>query len=51
MQNDITKVTGKKVNLPMTKVFKAVISPQYNENYIQVDLKKLVDLSKKRRLF
>jgi hypothetical protein len=49
MQRDITNLTGKKTPLPMPKVFKAIISPHFNENFIQVDLKKLVELSRKKR--
>lgn len=49
MESDIEKVAGKRIPLTMPKVFKAVISPQINENYIQVDLKKLVELAKQKR--
>ncbi|MDI6738158.1 MAG: hypothetical protein QME12_06635 [Nanoarchaeota archaeon] len=41
--------TGREIKLPMTRVFKVVASPMLNENYIQVDLKKLVQFAKKRR--
>lgn len=49
MEKDISKVTGKQINLTMPKVFKAVASPDLNENYIQIDLKKLVNLAKEKR--
>lgn len=49
MQNDIKKVTGKDIKLTMPKVFKAVASPQFNENFITVDLRKLAELGKQRR--
>ena len=48
MENDLKKLTGKPQKLTMTKVFKAVVNPQLNENYIQVDLKNLLKLSKRR---
>lgn len=48
MEKDITKVTGKQTKLTMPKVFKAVASPEFNENYIKVDLKKLIKLSKEK---
>lgn len=49
MENDLKKVAGKPIKLTMPKVFKAVASPDFNENYIQVDLKKLVSLAKEKR--
>ena len=49
MEKDITKVTGKEIKLTMPKVFKAVASPDLNENYIQVDMSKLVKLAKEKR--
>ena len=47
MESDLATITGKEKRLPMTKVFKAVVSPDINENYIQVDLRKLLNLSKR----
>jgi hypothetical protein len=50
MENDIQKVTGQKnLRLTMPKVFNAVISPDFNENYIQVDLRKLAKVARKRK--
>lgn len=49
MKKDITKITGKEPKLPMTKVFNAVVSKDINENYIQIDKKNLLKMSKKKR--
>lgn len=49
MERDIKAVTGKHIPLTMPKVFKAVASPKMNENFIQVDMKKLVELAKQKR--
>lgn len=49
MQGDLKKFTGKDIKVTMPKVFKAVASPDFNENFIQVDIKKLVEVAKKRR--
>lgn len=49
MEKDISKVTGKETKLTMPKVFMAVASPDLNENYIQVDMSKLVKLAKEKR--
>ena len=49
MENDITKVTGKPTTLTMPKVFKAVASPDFNENFIQIDLRKLVSMGTNRK--
>lgn len=41
-EHDLKKFSGGKViKLPMTKVFKMVASPDFNENYIQFDLRKV----------
>lgn len=48
MERDITKVTGKETNLTMPKVFRAVASPDLNENFIQVDLQNLIKMAKLR---
>lgn len=42
MENDLSRVAGKQIKLTMPKVFNAVIDPRVNENYIQVDLKKML---------
>ena len=44
MKQDLRKVTGKEIKLPMTKVFKAVVSPSINENYIQVSANRMICL-------
>lgn len=49
MEADLKKVTGKEIKLTMPKVFKAVASPDINENYIQVDMTNLVKLAKEKR--
>jgi hypothetical protein len=45
MEKDVSLIYGKRKPLTMTKVFLAVASPKFNENFIQIDernLKKLV---------
>jgi hypothetical protein len=49
MEADIGKVTGKQTSLPMTKVFRAVASPDINENYIQIDVKDLLNLARNKK--
>jgi len=49
MENDIKEFNGLDINLTWPKFFNTLINPKYNENYIQVDLKKLSDLAKKKR--
>ena len=49
MKADLKKVTGKDIKITMPTVFKAVASPDLNENYIQVDLKNLVKNMKRRK--
>ena len=49
MEADIAKLVGRKIPLPMTKVFKAVASPEFNENFIQIDLPKLVKLAREKK--
>lgn len=49
MEGDIKKVTGRDIPLTMPKVFKAIASPDLNENFIQVDLNNLVRLTKEKR--
>jgi len=48
MENDITKVTGRPTTVTMPKVFKAVVSPDINENYIQIGLKNLISMANKK---
>jgi hypothetical protein len=50
MEKDIRAFTGKSnLNLHMTNVFKAIVSPEYNERFIQIDLSKLSKLARKKR--
>jgi len=44
IQFDINKATGKNIKLPIGTVVKIAINPNFNENYIQTDLKKLAKL-------
>lgn len=37
---DLRSISGKDIKMPMTKVFDVVVN--HNENYIQLDLKKLL---------
>ena len=46
METDIQKFTGKRIPLTMPKVFNAVINPEFNHNFIEIDMKKLTDLAK-----
>lgn len=49
MEKDISKVMGKPVRLTMPKVFRAVASPEINENYIQISMEKLIKLAKSKQ--
>lgn len=49
MEKDIKLVSGREIRLTMPKVFKAVASPRFNENYIQIDMGKLLDLAREKR--
>lgn len=50
MNFDLRKITGRKdIKLTMPKVFNAVISPNLNENCIQVDFSKMIMLAKKKK--
>lgn len=49
MENDLKKTSGRDIPLTMPKVFKAVASPQFNENLIVVDLNKLRDLARRKK--
>lgn len=45
MEKDISQIYRKKIPITMSKVFLAVASPKFNENFIQIDesnLKRLV---------
>jgi hypothetical protein len=48
-ENDITKITGKRIPLTMPKVFKMVASPKFNENWIMVDKSNLIKLAREKR--
>jgi len=49
METDIQQITGKRIPLTMPKVFKAIASPELNENFIQVDMNSLIKLAKEKR--
>jgi hypothetical protein len=49
MESDIRDFSGCDVKLTWPKFFNTLINPKFNENYIQVDLKKLSDLAKKKK--
>ncbi len=49
METDIKNISGKQIPLTMPKVFKAVASPEFNENFIEIDLKKLTEFAKRGR--
>jgi hypothetical protein len=49
MENDIEKVAGKRIPLTMPKVFRAVASPEFNANFIEIDIRKLTQLAKEKR--
>ena len=50
MESDIRKVTGRQdLRLSMPKVFNTIIDPKMNENFIEVDLFKLSQLSRKKK--
>lgn len=49
MKNDLEQYLGKPIPLPMTKVFRAVASHEFNEKIIQVDMEKLAKFAKQRR--
>jgi len=44
MVEDVSRIKGKDIKIPMTKVFSSVVSPRINENYIQIDLKKFAKI-------
>lgn len=48
MQHDLSHIAGKPIKIPMTKVFKAIASPEFNENFIQINLKKMLGFVKNR---
>lgn len=49
MEMDIQKFTGRRIPLTMPKVFNAVINPEFNKNFILVDMKKLTELARTKR--
>jgi hypothetical protein len=49
MERDLKTVTGKETHLTMPKVFRAVASPDLNENYIQIDIANLIKLAKEKK--
>ena len=47
---DLKKFSGgKTIKIPMTKVFKMVASPEFNENYIQLDLNKVIKFTRGKK--
>lgn len=49
MESDIREFSGCEAKISWPKFFNTIINPKFNENYIQIDLKKLTELAKKRR--
>lgn len=49
MEFDLKKLTGKKISIPMTKVMHAIVSPEFKENFIKINLKNLMGFAKKRQ--
>lgn len=50
MNHDLYKLTNNpKVKLSMTKVFNIIVDPKLNENSIEIDLKKMIGLAKKKK--
>lgn len=49
MESDIQSLTGRPLRLTMPQTFNAIISPEMNRNFIEVDLQKLVRLAKSKR--
>lgn len=49
MEKDIQNAVGKRIPMTMPKVFRAIISPEFNEHFIQIDLKKLTELAREKR--
>jgi hypothetical protein len=49
MEVDLKRVTNRNIKMPMPKVFRAVASPEYNENYITIPLQKMIKLGKVMR--
>lgn len=49
MKQDIERYTGRTAKLPMTKVFKAIASHEFNEKPIQIDLHNLSKFARQRR--
>ncbi len=47
MELDICKLTGKEAKLTMPKVFRAVVSKDINENYIQISKNNLINMIKR----
>lgn len=48
MENDITKKVGAPLKLSMNNVFNAVVNPKLNNNFIEIDLTKLVKMGKRK---
>jgi mannose/fructose/N-acetylgalactosamine-specific phosphotransferase system component IID len=49
MQKDIQQIVGRPIPLTMTKVFKAILSPEYNMNFIEIRSESLIKLAKEKK--
>lgn len=49
METDISNIMGKPIRLTMPKVFRAIVDPKINENYIQIDKTNLLGLVKEKK--
>lgn len=49
METDLKKVTNKNIKMPMPKVFRAVASPDYNENFITIPYNKMLHLARGKK--
>ncbi len=47
--NDLIKLGVQQRVLPMTFTFRSVVDPKINENYIQIDLKNLINNTRPKR--
>lgn len=49
MEKDVSRFAGRRIPMTFSKVLRATFDPNYNENFIQVDIKKLSNLAKQKR--
>lgn len=47
--NDLLKLGVQNRSIPMNFTFKSVVDPKINENFIEIDLKKLMNNTKPKR--